>query len=246
MPGIGVLANVATVLVGTAIGLAFGRFITERFRQIAFYALGLSTFSIGAMMVVGGLIKADAAGSKYAVLVLVGSLVIGGLLGEAIGVEAALERFGHWLRSVAVRIPFLKAAAGENEHQMVEGFVVTSLLFCVGTMTILGSLQDGMGHPEILYLKALLDGVASIALASALGIGVGFSIVPIIVVQGGIALGANALQPFLTIGVISAMSMVGGTLILAIGLDLMGIKRLPVGNLMPAVIVAGVLGAFFM
>jgi hypothetical protein len=172
--------------------------------------------------------------------------VIGGLAGEAIGVEAALERFGHWLRSIAVRVPLLKAAAGEGEHQMVEGFVVASLLFCVGTMTILGSLQDGMGSPNLLYLKALLDGIASIALASALGIGVGFSIVPIFIVQGGIALGAHALQPLLTPGVISSMSMVGGTLILAIGIDLLGIKRLPVGNLMPAVIVAGVLGAFFM
>ena len=246
MPGIGVIANVVAVLVGSGIGLAFGRFISDRFRQIAFYALGLSTFSIGAAMVIGGLIKADAAGSKYAVLVLVGSLVVGGLAGEAIGVEALLERFGHWLRSVAVRVPLLKVAAGEGEHQMVEGFVVASLLYCVGTMTILGSLQDGMGAPNLLYLKALLDGVASIALASALGIGVSFSIVPIIVVQGGIALGAHALQPFLTTGVISAMSMVGGTLILAIGMDLMGLKRLPVGNLMPAVIVAGVLGGFFM
>ncbi len=245
MPGLGVIANVITVIVGSAIGLAFGRFITERFRKIAFYALGLSTFSIGATMVIGGLIKADAAGSKYAFLVLVGSLVIGGLTGEAVGVEAALERFGHWLRSMAVKVPFLKSAAGEGEHQMVEGFVVASLLFCVGTMTILGSLQDGMGSPNLLYLKALLDGVASIALASALGIGVGFSIVPIIIVQGGIALGAHALQPLLTTGVISSMSMVGGTLILAIGMDLMGVKRLPVGNLMPAIFVAGILGAFF-
>ena len=246
MPGSGVIANVITVIVGSAIGLGFGRFITERFRRIAFYALGLSTLSIGTLMAVGGLMKADATGSKYAVLVLVISLVAGGLLGEAIGVEAALERFGHWLRSVAMRIPLFRSAEGEGEHQMVEGFVVASLLFCVGSMTILGSLQDGMGSPNLLYLKALLDGVASIALASALGIGVGFSIVPIVIVQGGIALGAHALQPFLTTGVISAMSMVGGTLILAIGIDLMGIKRLPVGNLMPAVIVAGVLGAFFM
>jgi uncharacterized membrane protein YqgA involved in biofilm formation len=251
VPGSGVIANVLTVLVGSAIGLAFGKFITERFRQIAFYALGLSTFCIGATMVVGGLIDhaalAKAAGKPdYAFLVLVGALVIGGILGEAVGVEAALERFGHWLRGVAIKIPMFKAAAGEGEHQMVEGFVVSSLLFCVGTMTILGSLQDGMGAPGLLYLKALLDGVASIALASALGIGVGFSIIPIIIVQGGIALGAHALQPFLTTGVISAMSMVGGTLIFSIGLDLLGIKRLPVGNLMPAVIVAGILGAFFM
>jgi uncharacterized membrane protein YqgA involved in biofilm formation len=172
------------------------------------------------------------------------SLVVGGLLGEAIGVEALLERFGQWLRSIAMRIPFF-AAAGEGEHQMVEGFVAASLLYCVGTMTILGSLQDGMGSPNLLYLKALLDGIASIALASALGIGVGFSVIPILIVQGGIALGAHGLQPFLTDPVIREMSTVGGTLILAIGLDLMDIKRLPVGNLMPAVFIAGLLGAFF-
>jgi uncharacterized membrane protein YqgA involved in biofilm formation len=245
VPGAGVIANVVAVVIGTAIGLLFGRFITERFRKIAFAALGLSTFSIGAMMVVGGLMKADAAGAKYAVLVLVGALVIGGLIGEAIGVEAALERFGQWLRGVALKVPLLKAAAGEGEHQMVEGFVVASLLYCVGTMTIVGSLQDGLGDPNLLYLKSLLDGVASVALASALGIGVGFSVIPILLVQGGIALGAHALQPFLTADVIREMSTVGGTLIMAIGIDLMDIKRLPVGNLMPAVFVAGILGAFF-
>jgi uncharacterized membrane protein YqgA involved in biofilm formation len=245
VPGLGVIANVITVIVGSAIGLAFGRFITERFRKIAFYALGLSTFSIGAMMVIGGLMKADAAGSKFAVLVLVLSLVVGGLIGEAVGIEAALERFGQWLRRVASRVPVFRAATGEGEHQMVEGFVVASLLFCVGSMTILGSLQDGMGSPNLLYLKALLDGVASIALASALGVGVGFSIIPILIVQGGIALGAHALQPFLTEAVIREMATVGGTLILAIGIDLLDIKRLPVGNLMPAIFVGGILGAFF-
>jgi uncharacterized membrane protein YqgA involved in biofilm formation len=244
VPGIGVIVNVVAVLIGTAIGLAFGRVISERFRKIAFAALGLSTFGIGATMVIGGLIKADAANSKYSVLILVGSLVIGGLVGEAIGVEAWLERFGQWLKTTAYRTPFF-AASGEGEHQMVEGFVAASLLYCVGTMTVIGSLQDGLGMPDLLYLKALLDGIASIALASTLGIGVGFSVIPILIAQGGIALGAHWLQPFLTDGVVREMSTVGGTLILAIGMDLMDVKRLPVGNLMPAVFVAGVLGAFF-
>ncbi|MBA4370682.1 MAG: DUF554 domain-containing protein [Coriobacteriaceae bacterium] len=244
MPGIGVIVNVVAVLVGTAIGLAFGKVISERFRRIAFAALGLSTFCIGATMVIGGLMKADAVGSRYAVLVLVGALVIGGLLGEAIGIEAALERFGKWLRKTAYRVPWF-AARGEGEHQMVEGFVVASLLYCVGTMTVIGSLNDGLGDPNLLYLKSLLDGVASIALASTLGVGVGFSVIPIAVVQGGIALGAHGLQPFLTEAVVREMSTVGGTLILAIGMDLMDVKRLPVGNLMPAIVVAGVLGAFF-
>jgi uncharacterized membrane protein YqgA involved in biofilm formation len=244
VPGSGVIANVVTVIVGSAIGLTFGRFITERFRKIAFYALGLSTFGIGATMVISGLMKADAVGSKFAVLVMVVSLVAGGLIGEAAGIEAALERFGRWLRGIVMRIPAVRAS-GEGEHQMVEGFVVASLLFCVGSMTILGSLQDGMGSPNLLYLKALLDGVAAMALASALGIGVGFSVIPILIVQGGIALGAHALQPFLTPDVIREMSTVGGLLILAIGIDLLDIKRLPIGNFMPAIFMAGILGWFF-
>jgi uncharacterized membrane protein YqgA involved in biofilm formation len=234
-----------TVLGGAIVGMVFGRLISERFRKITFAALGLATASIGASMVIGGLQAADKAGARYAVLVLVGALVIGGLIGEAIGVEAALERFGGWLRDSVYRLRFLNADAAEGQHQMVEGFVVASLLYCVGTMTIVGSIQDGLGHPELLILKALLDGVASIALASALGIGVAFSIIPIVVVQGGIALGAHWVGPYLTADVIREMSTVGGTLIFAIGLDLMDVKRLPVGNLMPAIFVAAFLGAFF-
>lgn len=242
MPGTGVLVNVGTVLLGSAVGVMFGKLISERFRKITFAALGLSTAMIGASMVIGGLSHPGA--SRYAVLVLVGSLVIGGLIGEAIGVEAALERFGGWLRDTVYRLPFL-SADGEGEHQMVEGFVVASLLYCVGTMTIVGSIQDGLGNPDLLVLKALLDGVASIALASALGIGVAFSVIPILVVQGGIAVGAHWVGPYLTEAVIREMSTVGGTLIFAIGLDLMDIRRLPVGNLMPAIFVAALLGAFF-
>jgi uncharacterized membrane protein YqgA involved in biofilm formation len=244
VPGLGVIVNVAAVLAGTAIGLLFGRAISERFRRIAFAALGLSTLAIGATMAVGGLLKADTVHSRYAVLVVVGSLVIGGLAGEAIGVEAWLERFGVRLRDAAKRVRFLNVP-GEGDHQMVEGFVVASLLYCVGTMTVIGSLQDGMGDPRLLYVKALLDGVASIALASTLGAGVGFSAIPILILQGGIALGAHALQPLLTEPVVREMTTVGGTLIVAIALDLLDVKRLPVGNLMPAVLVAGVLGRLF-
>jgi uncharacterized protein len=244
VPGTGVAVNIALVLVGTAVGLLAGKLITDRFRKIMFAALGLATASIGASMVVGGLAAADKTGARYAVLVLVASLVVGGLAGEAIGIEAGLERFGHWLRRVVYKLPFLREGEG-SEHAMVEGFVVASLLYCVGTMTVVGSIQDGLGKPDLLVLKALLDGVASVALASTLGIGVGFSVIPILLVQGAIAFGAHWVGPYLTADVIREMSTVGGTLIFAIGLDLMDIKRLPVGNLMPAVFVAALLGAFF-
>ena len=123
-------------------------------------------------------------------------------------------------------------------HRMVEGFVTASLLYCVGAMAVIGSIKDGTGDPSVLYVKSLLDGIASIALASTFGIGVALSVIPVLVYQGGITLAASAVAPFLTLPVLSTLTAVGGMLIAAIGLDIIGIKRLPVGNLLPAVFVA--------
>ena len=245
MPGTGVILNIVAVLVGTAIGLVFGRLIGERFRAISFSAIGLAVIVIGASMSIGGL--ADLAVTRlggYAALVLVGSLVVGALVGEALRIEYWLERFGQWLQQWAYRAPILSPGRsdqpGEKGHTLVEGFVTASLLFCTGAMTVLGSLQDGLGDPALLSLKALLDGLAAVALATTLGAGVALSIIPILVIQGGIALGAGALEPFITPAVIAAIEAVGGALILAIGLDLAGIKRLPVGNMLPAIVVGAV------
>ena len=244
MPGLGVIVNVAAVLVGSAVGLAFGHLISERMRTAAFKALGLAIIVIGAQMAL----------ETENVLVMVVSLVAGALIGEVIGIEARLERLGHWLQRTVSRAPVLAvqddengtpAAAEKREHTLVEGFVSASLLYCVGAMTIVGSLQDGLGDPSVLYLKALLDGIASIALASTLGIGVPFSVIPIAVLQGGLALGAHWIEPVLTQGVVLEFTAVGGALILAIGLDIASIKRLPYGNMLPAIVIAGVLGYFF-
>ena len=122
---------------------------------------------------------------------------------------------------------------------VAEGFVATTLLYCVGAMAIMGALQDGLtGTPTILYAKAALDGVASIALASTLGIGVLFSALSVAIYQGGITLAAESAKSLLTDTVVLEMNAVGGLLIVAIGLDLIGVKRLPVGNMLPAVFVA--------
>jgi len=248
MPGAGVIINIAAVLAGTAIGLLFGRLISERFRSIAFSAIGLSVIVIGGSMSLGGL--ADLGESRlgaYAALVLVGALAVGALLGEALRIEYWLEQFGHWLQERTYRAPALAPGhadqPGEKAHTLVEGFVTASLLYCTGAMTVLGSIQDGLGDPSLLSLKALLDGTASVALATTLGAGVGLSVIPIAVLQGGIALGATALEPLITPAVIAAIEAVGGALILAIGLDLAGIKRLPVGNMLPAVFVAAIAAA---
>ncbi len=238
------MVNVIAIVVGTAIGLAFGGLIHDRLRETAFRAIGLSTIIIGAGMAIGGLNRlGETDMGDYAPLVLVGSLVIGGLLGEWIGIERYLERFGHWLQQISAKMPFLAPTPKTDEpnakgHTLVEGFVTASLLFCVGAMTVLGSIQDGLGDPSTLYLKAALDGVASIALASTLGVGVGLSIIPVLVIQGGIALGANSMREIMTPAVIASIQAVGGALILGIGFDLAGIKRLPVGNLLPAIVLA--------
>jgi len=247
VPGIGVAANVASVLVGTAIGLLFGGLIPERMRETTFRAIGLAVLVIGIGMSVGGMsAMGEAAGllGKYSALVFVGSLVLGAIIGEALRIEYWLERFGKWLQDAAYRMPWLAPTArsaadepGEKGHTLVEGFVTASLLFCVGAMTVLGSIQDGMGDPSVLFLKALLDGFAAIALASTLGAGVGLSVIPILVIQGGIALAASGLSG-VTAETVAAIEAVGGALIAAIGLDLSGIKRLPVGNMLPAVFVA--------
>jgi len=239
------MLNVVAVLVGTAIGLVFGKLIGERFRAISFSAIGLAVIVIGASMSIGGL--ADLGSTRlagYAALVLVGSLVVGALIGEALRIEHWLERFGQWLQERTYRAPILAPGKsdqpGEKGHTLVEGFVTASLLFCTGAMTVLGSLQDGMGDASLLSLKALLDGLAAIALATTLGAGVALSVIPILVLQGGIALGAGVLQPYLTDAVIAAIEATGGALILAIGLDLAGIKRLPVGNMLPAIVVGAI------
>lgn len=247
MPGLGVIANVAAVLAGTAVGLMFGGLIPERMRETTFRAIGLAVVVIGLGMSVGGIAQmGEASGllGKYAALVFVGSLVLGALIGEALRIEYWLERFGKWLQDVAYRMPWLAPTApsaadepGEKGRTLVEGFVTASLLYCVGAMTVLGSIQDGLGDPSTLYLKAMLDGFASIALATTLGAGVGLSVIPIVIIQGGIALAASGLSG-VTPETIAAIEAVGGALIAAIGLDLTGIKRLPVGNMLPAVFVA--------
>lgn len=248
MPGSGVAMNIIAVLAGTAVGLLFGRLIKERFRLISFAAIGISVTVIGVGMSIGGLSDLGKTHlGDYAALVLVGSLVIGSLIGEGLRIEYWLEQFGHKLQQIASNAPFLapgKAVEpGEKGHTLVEGFVTASLLFCVGAMTVLGSIQDGLGDPSLLYLKALLDGIAAMALATTLGAGVGLSVLPIFVIQGSIALGAGTLQPYITPAVIAAIQATGGALILAIGLDVSGIKRLPVGNMLPSILVAALLAS---
>ena len=213
----GTAVNIAFIVIGASVGRATGRYLSERMRQTMMVGLGLAVLLIGLKLAI----------QSQQLMVVIGSLILGGLIGEILGIEKRLEAFG-----LRVQNRF------SGKGTIAEGFVTASLLYCVGAMAIMGALQDGMGgKPTILYAKAVLDGVASIALSSTLGIGVVFSILPLALYQGGITLAAGLAKAILTEPVITEMNAVGGLLIVAIAMDLMGIKRLPVGNLLPAVFV---------
>jgi hypothetical protein len=222
---LGTLVNIAAVIVGSLIGRWAGRFLSVQLRQTLMAGLGLAVLLIGLQLAL----------KSQQLMIVIGSLILGGLIGELLGIERRLETFGLGLQK---RFSSLGTIA--------EGFVTSSLLFCVGAMAIMGALQDGLGgKPTILYAKAALDGVAAIALTSTMGIGVLFSIVPLFLYQGSITLVAELAQTVLTEPVIVEMNAVGGLLIVAISFDLMGLKRLPVGNLLPAIFVAiGLLWGF--
>ena len=225
MRGIGTVVNVVTVLAGTVVGVLAGRRLPERLRTAVLQAVGLVTFIIGGR---------DAFGTRNIVFPLV-ALILGAAIGTALRIEDRLESLGE-----AVRRRFEGEDAGRNPR-FVEGFVAASLLFCVGPLTILGSIQDGLGgpdHAQLLLVKAALDGTVAIAFASAMGWGVGFSALTVIVVQGTLTLAAGAADRVLTERMIVEMSAAGGVMVIGIGLRLLDIKQVPVASFLPALVLA--------
>jgi len=223
---IGTLVNTGAVVIGGAIGLAAGTRLPERMKTILMQALGLSVLAIGLRM---------ALEAQHALLAIA-CLLLGGISGELLRIEQRLDGLAETLRQL------LRA----DSSRFVEGFVTATLLYLTGAMTIVGSIRDGtVGDPGILLLKALLDGVASVALASSLGVGVIFSALPVLVVQGGITLLAGQLAFLSQPAVLDAVNATGGLLILGIGINLLEIGRIRVGNLLPAVLYAIIGGLLF-
>ncbi len=215
----GTLVNSGAILAGSFVGLAVGRHISERLKTIVMQALGLSVMLIGLQMALTG----------KDIIMTIGCLLIGAVTGELINIEK-------WLERMAER---LKARFRSDSSTFVQGFVSASLLYLTGAMMIVGSIQDGTaGDPHTLYVKSLLDGVASVALASSLGVGVAFSAFAVLVVQGAITLMAGQLLFLRSPAVLDAVAATGGVLILAIGINLLDLKQIRVGNLLPAVFYA--------
>lgn len=250
MPGLGTLVNVGAIAIGTLIGLLFGSTIPEKMRKSATQVIGLSVLVIGlsgAINALAALGKHHSPVGKYASIVVVASLVIGTMIGEWLHIERGLERLGEmlhgWLMKTKALSSKTRAAAegtDDDEHgsTIVEGFVTASLIYAVGAMTILGSIQDGLGDPSTLFLKAALDGLTSIFLASTLGIGVGLSIIPVFCVQGLLVVFSLLAGNIVPAIAITALEAVGGAIIAAIGVNILEIKRLPVGNMLPALALA--------
>jgi len=215
----GTIVNAGAILVGGLIGIAAAGRIPERVKTILMQALGLSTLIIGLQMAL----------SAREVIPIVSSLLLGALTGELLRIEDGLERIGHWL----------KKRARSDSSTFVTGFVTTSLLYCTGAMVVVGAIQDGTtGNATTLYIKAMLDGVASIAFASTLGIGVLFSAASVFLVQGSITLLSSNLAFLQQPTVLDSITSTGGILIVAIAINLLNIAKIRIGNLLPALFYA--------
>lgn len=222
----GTLVNTATVIVGSTLGLLIGARFSEKIKNIVMHALGLSTLLIGLKM----------AFRTESILLVIGSLALGGIIGEVLRIEEGLESLGE----------FLKRKVKSRSGNFVVGFVTSSLVFCIGPMTVVGSIQDGVsGDASVLYAKSLLDGFASIVFASSLGIGVIFSALTVLIFQGGLTLLGGKLSFLLRPEVLDELIATGGLIIVGIGIYLLGIKRIKVGNFLPALVVAVVLAMLF-
>ncbi len=237
--GIGTVVNVATVLLGAGIGVLLGHRLPQRTRDVVTDALGLVTLLIAGTAAVAVLDPALAAavGSSAPMLIVLGSLLLGGIAGSLLRLEQRVERLGGWLQSR------LSGETGSAErHRFIEGFVASSLLFCTGPLTILGSLSDGLGNgADQLFLKAVLDGFAAIAFAASFGWGVAASALTVLVVQGSLTGLGLILGDVLPAAHLAALTAAGGLLLVGVALRLLRIREIPVADLLPALVVAPIL-----
>jgi uncharacterized membrane protein YqgA involved in biofilm formation len=255
--GAGTALNVATVLVGSGIGVLLGHRLPQRTRDVVTDGLGLVTLLVAAISAAAVVDPAlpRAVGSSAPVLIVLGSVLLGGIVGSLLRIEDRLEGVGDAIRrrlpasaAGATGTGVQEAGAGtgghvdERRHRFVEGFVNASLVFCVGPLTILGSLDDGLGHGiDKLALKATLDGFAAIAFAASLGWGVAASALAVAVVQGTLTLVGFALGGLLPEPHLLAVTATGGLLLVGVALRLLRIKQVPVGDLLPALVFAPLL-----
>ncbi len=222
---LGTIVNTATVITGSLIGLTLHKYLPEKITKIVFQALGLFTLFLGFKMAL----------QTEQMLVMVVSLVLGGITGELLKLEERTEKLGDKLKSK------LKS---KNE-KFTEGLMTAFLMFCIGSMTILGALEEGIKHdPTLLLTKSVMDGFSSIMLAAGLGIGVLFAAIPLFLYQGGLTLLASWLGDFISQGVITEISATGGVLLIGLGINILELKKIKVLNLLPALVYVAIIMSF--
>ncbi len=215
---LGSLANGLAVFIGSLIGLLFKKGIGENYKKILMDSMGLCIFLIGIM----GATKAQN------ILLLIVSLAIGSVIGEYLKIEENLDKLGDFIESKLVK----------KKGSIAKGFVTSTLVFCIGSMAIIGALESGLnGNHQTLFAKSIVDGILSIIFASTFGIGVLFSSISVFLYEGFITIAASSVKMFLVDSVVSDISSVGGVLIIAIGLNVLDIKKIKVGNMLPAIFI---------
>lgn len=237
MPGLGTLINIAAILIGSTIGVLVGHRFPERTRVSVTDALGLVVLVVGAMNLVAlaDFDYRDAVTEAGTLLVVLFSILIGGIIGSLLRIEYRLELIGGWLQR-----RFTKG--DEPRSRFIEGFVTASLVFCIGPLAILGSLSDGLGQGiEQLTLKSILDGFASLAFASTFGWGVAASAISVGVFQGIITVIGFFAGSVMPAALIASITATGGVLLLGVGIRMLNIRSIAVGDLLPALVVAPVL-----
>jgi uncharacterized membrane protein YqgA involved in biofilm formation len=219
----GTIINVAAIILGSLIGILFGARLPDKLKSTIIAGMGIFLVGMGIQM----FLKTENS------LIVLGAILIGTLLGEWWRIEDGLQKFGEFLERKFSR-------AEDDSNRFVRGFMAASLLFCIGPVAILGSIQDGLtGDYNLLVVKSILDGFASIAFASTLGIGVAFSSLIILVYQGGISLMATQLNALITANMMNELTATGGILLVGVGISsLLEIKKIRVGNMLPALLVA--------
>jgi len=224
---LGTIVNVIAIILGSILGILIKSRLPERVNKIIFQVIGLFTITLGLTMAI----------KTNNFLIVAFSLIIGSVIGEIIDIENYLERLSDKLKNT------LK----NSSDKFSEGFVTATLIYCIGPMAILGSIEEGLGNsPNLLFAKSVLDGVASIALSSALGIGVMFSAIPLLLYQGGLTLFANYVSNYLGDALIFELSAVGGILLLGLGMNIAEIKKFKVVNMLPSLLVVVMLSYFFL
>ena len=213
---LGPLVNAATIIVCALVGKFLVRNVPERVSDIIMKAIAACLIYIG----VSGAMQSER------MLLLILSMIIGAIIGELINIDKGMNKLGKWAEN--------KLGSGDSDFS--KGFVTATIVFCVGSMAIVGSLESGLtGNHEILFAKSVLDGVMAVVFASQMGLGVLFSFVPVLLYQGGIVLGASFVKVWLTTEIITEMSAVGSLLISVIGFNFLGLKEIKVANMIPAI-----------